>query len=305
MMATPNDLEDFAYGFALTEQIAESVDDIRGVEVEPVEDGWKLKIAISGERLQAHLARGRAMSGRTGCGLCGIEDFSQMPSPRPPLQTQAPIAPEAIRAALSELEAQQPLNQATRAVHAAAWCGRDGAIVLVREDVGRHNALDKTIGALARSGRRAGQRLLCHHQPLLVRNGGQGGHLWRGHTRFGVGADLARARACTAVRRSRDRCRAPRPGFVLRRREGRSKRRIGGLTTGKLDRLVRMANQIGDFYASMPEREATEGAASHLRLYWTPKMIREIIAFADEGHPGLNAIAARAIDSLKQSESAA
>src|ERR1700733_6735502 len=66
MMATPNDLEDFAYGFALTEQIAESIGDIRGVEVERVEDGWKLKIALSGERLQAHLARGRAMSGRTG-----------------------------------------------------------------------------------------------------------------------------------------------------------------------------------------------------------------------------------------------
>jgi FdhD protein len=152
MMATPNDLEDFAYGFALTEQIANSVADIRGVEVESVEDGWKLKIAISGERLQAHLARGRAMSGRTGCGLCGIEDFSQMPSPRPLSHPQAPIAPDAIRIAVSELEARQPLNQATRAVHAAAWCGRDGTIVLVREDVGRHNALDKTIGALARAG---------------------------------------------------------------------------------------------------------------------------------------------------------
>jgi FdhD protein len=152
MMATPNDLEDFAYGFALTEQIADSVSDIRAVEVEQVEDGWKLKIAISGERLQAHLARGRAMSGRTGCGLCGIEDFSQMPSPRPLLHPQAPIAPDAIHAALSELEARQPLNQATRAVHAAAWCGRAGAIVLVREDVGRHNALDKTIGALVRAG---------------------------------------------------------------------------------------------------------------------------------------------------------
>jgi FdhD protein len=152
MMATPNDLEDFACGFALTEQIAARVDDIRSVEIEPVEDGWKVKIALSGERLQAHLARGRAMSGRTGCGLCGIEDFSQMPSPRPPLQRQAPIAPDAIRTALSELEARQPLNQATRAVHAAAWCEQDGTIVLVREDVGRHNALDKAIGALARAG---------------------------------------------------------------------------------------------------------------------------------------------------------
>ena len=77
------------------------------------------------------------------------------------------------------------------------------------------------------------------------------------------------------------------------------------MSTGKLDRFVRMANQIGDFYASMPEQEGAEAVVSHLRLYWTPKMIREIIVFADEGHPGLNAIAARAIDSLKQSESAA
>ena len=77
------------------------------------------------------------------------------------------------------------------------------------------------------------------------------------------------------------------------------------MTTGKLDRLVRMANQIGDFYASMPEHEGAEAVASHLRLYWTPKMIREIIAVADHGNPGLNAIAVRAIESLKQSESAA
>ena len=72
------------------------------------------------------------------------------------------------------------------------------------------------------------------------------------------------------------------------------------MTTGKIDRLVRMANQIGEFYASMPEQEATKGAASHLRMYWTPKMIREIIAFADQGHPGLNAVAARAVQSLKE-----
>jgi formate dehydrogenase subunit delta len=72
------------------------------------------------------------------------------------------------------------------------------------------------------------------------------------------------------------------------------------LTTGKIDKLVRMANQIGDFYASMPEPEGIRGAASHLRMYWTPKMIREIIAFADEGHPGLNAVAAHAVQSLKE-----
>jgi formate dehydrogenase subunit delta len=76
------------------------------------------------------------------------------------------------------------------------------------------------------------------------------------------------------------------------------------LTTGKIEKLVRMANQIGDFYAAMPEREATQGAASHLRLYWTPKMIREIIAFADQGDAGLNPVAARAVQTLKQSATA-
>ena len=152
MMATPQDLEDFAYGFVLTEQIAERVADIRGIEIEGVEDGFRLKIALTSERLQAHLARGRAMSGRTGCGLCGIEDFSQMPSPGPPLHPQPPIEPAAIGVALGELDARQPLNRRTRAVHAAAWCGRDGRILLSREDVGRHNALDKAIGALARAG---------------------------------------------------------------------------------------------------------------------------------------------------------
>jgi FdhD protein len=152
MMATPQDLEDFAAGFVLTEQIAESLADVRGIEVEAAEDGWKLKIALTSERLQAHLARGRAMSGRTGCGLCGIEDFSQIPSPRPRLDPRPSIEPAAIRAAIGELNAWQPLNRATRAVHAAAWCGRDGKILLSREDVGRHNALDKAIGALMRAG---------------------------------------------------------------------------------------------------------------------------------------------------------
>ena len=220
-----------------------------------------------------------------------------MPSPRPPLASAGPD--RALRRSarrLSELEARQPLNQATRAVHAAAWCGRDGKIVLVREDVGRHNALDKTIGALARAG-------VAPDSGFFVITSRCSFEMVAKAAIFGAGTlvsvsaptSLALERA-QRFRRSRDRCRAPRSGFVLRGREGRSKRRIGGLTTGKLDKLVRMANQIGDFYASMPEREATEGAASHLRLYWTPKMIREIIAFADEGHSGLNAIAARAVE---------
>ena len=151
MMATPLDLEDFAYGFALSEGIAPDVGDIRGVEIARVDEGWRVGIALTGERLQAHLARKRAMSGRTGCGLCGIEDFAQMPSPRAPLNARPAVEPAAIGAATVELERRQPLNALTRAVHAAAWCARTGEIKLVREDVGRHNALDKAIGALKRA----------------------------------------------------------------------------------------------------------------------------------------------------------
>ena len=152
MMATPADLEDFAYGFCLTEGIVERVADIRAVEVERTPDGLRLNVALASERLAAHLARGRAMSGRTGCGICGIADLASLPKPRAAPKRATPVAPAAIGAALRALEARQPLNDATRAVHAAAWCDREGTILCVREDVGRHNALDKAIGAMARAG---------------------------------------------------------------------------------------------------------------------------------------------------------
>ena len=149
MMASPIDLVDFAYGFALTEGIVDSVDAIRGVECETSAAGRTLKIALSGPGLSSHLARRRALVGRTACGLCGVEDFAAMPKPAR-VKTAAPIAPSAIKAAVAGFEAAQRLNALTRSVHGAAWCGRDGRVAAVREDVGRHNALDKVIGAMAR-----------------------------------------------------------------------------------------------------------------------------------------------------------
>ena len=149
MMATPQDLEDFAYGFLLTEGIARPAD-IRGVEVSEAPDGWRIAVALSAEKLRTHLARRRVIAGRTGCGVCGVEDLADIPAPEP-VPAGPPVAPEAVGEAVAALDRSQPLNARTRAVHGAAWAARDGRILLVREDVGRHNALDKAIGALLRA----------------------------------------------------------------------------------------------------------------------------------------------------------
>ncbi len=152
MMATPADLEDFATGFSLTEGVIEARAEIRGTTVETAPDGLRLVIDLVPARFHTLLARRRAMAGRTSCGICGIEDLAALP--RAPIRatTGIPVSHAAIQRALGELPAHQPLNHATRAVHAAAWANRDGAITLAREDVGRHNALDKLLGALLTAG---------------------------------------------------------------------------------------------------------------------------------------------------------
>jgi FdhD protein len=152
MMATPSDLEDFAVGFSLTEGVIRLPEDIRNIRVEAEERGLRLAIDLVPERLHEHLARKRALSGRTGCGLCGIDDLSALPRARAPAGEAPLISLEAIRSVLTMLDGRQPLNALTRAVHAAAWAGLDGNVGCVREDVGRHNALDKLIGALCRAG---------------------------------------------------------------------------------------------------------------------------------------------------------
>ena len=151
MMATPADLEDFAYGFSFTEGVIERAADIRSVAVEEEPRGLRLIVTLAGEKMHAHLARARNIAGRTGCGLCGIDDLKSLP--RACVQNgDAPvIGKAAIARALASLEKSQPLNALTHAVHGAAWCALDGALQAVREDVGRHNALDKLIGALLRA----------------------------------------------------------------------------------------------------------------------------------------------------------
>ncbi|MBM4193662.1 MAG: formate dehydrogenase accessory sulfurtransferase FdhD [Gemmatimonadetes bacterium] len=151
MMCTPADLEDLALGFTLTEEIAASPADIRRMEVVRHARGIEVQMELAPEA-QARVAdRSRALAGRTGCGLCGIDAIEHaIRTPRRVADTGAAISARAIARAGAALEAQQPLNNATRAVHAAAWANADGELVFVREDVGRHNALDKVIGAMLR-----------------------------------------------------------------------------------------------------------------------------------------------------------
>jgi FdhD protein len=151
MMGTPADLEDFAAGFSLTEGIVERYEEIRAIRAHVEAEAARVDVALTGARLHAHLARRRAIAGRTGCGICGIEDLDHLPKTR--RRDAIPRLPDsgAVGAAVAALEAHQPLNAATRAVHGAAWCDARGEILVAREDVGRHNALDKCIGALLRS----------------------------------------------------------------------------------------------------------------------------------------------------------
>ena len=152
MMATPSDLEDFVTGFSLTEGIVARADEIRNIAIDPQPDGIVVTVDLEPGRFREHLARRRNLSGRTSCGLCGVETLSDMPRASRGANAETALTPAAIRNALGEIERHQPLNRLTRSVHAAAWCDLDGRILAAREDVGRHNALDKLIGARLRVG---------------------------------------------------------------------------------------------------------------------------------------------------------
>ncbi|TCR62491.1 formate dehydrogenase accessory sulfurtransferase FdhD [Bosea sp. BK604] len=156
MMASPADLEDFVAGFSLTEGIIRGVDEIRDIVVTPKEEGIEVAVELAPGRFREHLARRRNLSGRTSCGLCGVETFDEVPLAAQRIGEEPPLSLGAIHAALEALTRHQPLNRLTRSVHAAAWCDRDGTILAAREDVGRHNALDKLIGARLRAGQGAG-----------------------------------------------------------------------------------------------------------------------------------------------------
>ncbi|KAA2213855.1 formate dehydrogenase accessory sulfurtransferase FdhD [Teichococcus oryzae] len=152
MMATPCDLEDFAYGFSLTEGVIERPEQVTELEVVPRPAGIELRMSLAGDRQDALARRRRHMAGPVGCGLCGLESLEAVLRPLPPVPAGGRIAASEVAAALGALAEGQFLHQATRAVHAAGFWRPEQGLILVREDVGRHNALDKLVGALLRGG---------------------------------------------------------------------------------------------------------------------------------------------------------
>lgn len=153
LMASPDDLADLAYGFARSERLVDSAADITGIDIHATDRGVIVRVTLIEARIGRVVERVRHRVSESSCGLCGIENLEQAMRPIP-LVTQKSLAGAAeIFRALGLLRDVQPLNAMTGAMHAAALCDRDGTIALVREDVGRHNAFDKLLGAMNRSGR--------------------------------------------------------------------------------------------------------------------------------------------------------
>jgi FdhD protein len=152
MMATPQDLEDFAVGFSLTEGVIPSLDAIDSIDIVEEEMGIELRIWLKAPEAVEFLGRRRKMTGPTGCGLCGVETLIEAMRPPPDVGEGRSFTPDQIMTAVESLFPLQVLNQETRAVHGAGFWEPERGLVAMREDVGRHNALDKLAGALARDG---------------------------------------------------------------------------------------------------------------------------------------------------------
>jgi FdhD protein len=149
MMGTPQDLEDFAIGFSLSEGIIHSLDDIDSLDVVGLDDGIELRMWLAQSKADRLSDRRRHIAGPTGCGICGIDSIAEAVRPAAIVAAGGSFSPQQITAAIQSIPPLQAINVATRAVHAAAFWTKAAGIVALREDVGRHNALDKLAGALA------------------------------------------------------------------------------------------------------------------------------------------------------------
>jgi len=149
MLASPADLDDFALGFSLSEGIIADPSELYECEAEATPEGWRVQLRIASDRFMALKERRRNLTGRTGCGLCGAESLSQVTRSVTPVLHRHRFVGTRLLDGMRAMQTLQPMQRESGATHAAAWMSPDGDIELVREDVGRHNALDKLIGAMS------------------------------------------------------------------------------------------------------------------------------------------------------------
>jgi len=168
MMATPSDLSDFAIGFALTEGVIHSRDDIESLDIVSNDVGVEVRCWLRSDLGAGYAQRRRSMAGPTGCGLCGIESLEDAMRAAPHVTSDFTVTPAQIVAAMDALPASQSLFAETRAVHGAAFWTPDAGLIATREDVGRHNALDKLVGALAQGNHDAARGLVVMTSRISV-----------------------------------------------------------------------------------------------------------------------------------------
>ncbi|MBB3231515.1 formate dehydrogenase accessory sulfurtransferase FdhD [Halomonas stenophila] len=291
MMATPEALEDFALGFSLSEGILAHPHECYDLEVREEARGLAVHLEIAGRRLAELKTRRRNLAGRTGCGLCGTEALDQAIRPIPAVQAPA-LADATIQRALAGLADHQALQAATGATHGAAWCDGLGRIRLVREDVGRHNALDKLIGALARRGG-------PDDEGFALVSSRASYEMVHKSASAGIGA-LVAVSAATALAVEQARAAGlllvgfARPGRHLvyhrpvgARRRGPTVVEEESMSHDQGETLVHMVNQIAtNLSGGREEAEAVEGVCTHLEKFWARAMKQRIVACLDEPDSG-------------------
>ena len=281
MMATPADLEDFAYGFATTECIVDAASEIYDCESTSSSQGWTVHLTIAASCFARLKEKRRNLIGRTGCGLCGTESLSHAVRQVRPLTANPCFDRAAVTLAVASFRAHQPLLAVTGATHAAAWCTADGCIGLIREDVGRHNALDKLVGALLRARLDASRGFIIISSrasyEMVQKTATVGIALLAAMSGVtGLAVDLAQDAGLTLLGFARG------TDYSIYSHPERLSLEKQMAPDVREDNLIRMANQIGTFFDSMPDqKEAREGIAQHLKKFWDPRMRRNLMARAD------------------------
>lgn len=276
MMATPCDLEDFGRGFTRTEGLGE----VERIEVITHATGIEVQMWLPETQADALATRRRAMTGPVGCGLCGIDSLDQAVRSLPAVAGGITLSPRDVGRAMAALRDGQILHNKTRAMHAAGFYVPSQGLICLREDVGRHNALDKLVGAVPDC--TIGAVVLTSRVSVdMVQKTALSG------------ASLSpRPQRSRCRRRNRPVSRSP-PSCVV------VCSRFSPIHTGYCarmspmshDKIVRMTNQIAIFFESQPQPDKAACIAAHLREFWEPRMLNTLAAVVSEGGSGLSPLA--------------